>query len=550
MKKNLFLISALFLSACNGTSTPSSSIETAESTNPIDPNIFVNETVDYTISNDNYRNYYEIFVSSYADSNGDGIGDLNGITAKLPYLHDLGYTGIWLTPIFASTTYHKYNASNYFEIDPTFGTMDDLKTLVAKAHELNIKIILDGVFNHSSDVNAWFDKSVLAHKKELAGQTLTDEEKNFADLYRFYDSKSEAEASGTRFKKAGANDFYYECNFTDDMPEFNFDSEYTYTLIESIIDYYMGPDIDVDGFRLDAVKYYKLNNTEENVKILSRIAKMIKDNDPNGYAVGECWDGATTIGNYYKSDLDSYFWFPATYETGLFRVSVSDYNGSNKSSYYRGMTNMEKYSTKIPAAFLDNHDMQRLSLSNDPLGVTQFRLGLLGTMKGSVFHYYGDEIGMVSTEGTGDANYRTHYYWDDETHEMETEDAPGASKQPQLRPGAKQQLEDPNSILNYTKKVNQMRLSYPFIARGTTVTPDEEDAQINKSISTGLMVVKKQYENKNYKILINFSAYHEATYQTNGYTPKYVITIKDDQYATYVDSSLTLPAYSIAILAE
>ena len=94
-----------------------------------------------TIKDDNYRNYYEIFVYSYADSNGDGIGDLKGISDQLDYIENLGYTGIWLTPIFKSPTYHKYNASDYFTIDPQFGTMGDLETLINKAHARNIKVI-------------------------------------------------------------------------------------------------------------------------------------------------------------------------------------------------------------------------------------------------------------------------------------------------------------------------------------------------------------------------------------------------------------------------
>ena len=82
------------------------------------------------IPDDNYRNYYEIFVYSYCDSNGDKIGDLNGITSKLEYIRDLGYTGIWLTPIFTSSSLHKYNASSYYEIDASFGTLEDFDKLI------------------------------------------------------------------------------------------------------------------------------------------------------------------------------------------------------------------------------------------------------------------------------------------------------------------------------------------------------------------------------------------------------------------------------------
>ena len=131
-KKRLFLLTLplLVLSSCGN------NLEIA------------NDVKDVVIKDDNYRNYYEIFVSSFADSNGDGIGDLKGITDKLDYIADLGYTGIWMTPIFSSPTYHKYNASDYFQIDEDFGTMDDLKTLVEEAHKRDIKVILDLALNH------------------------------------------------------------------------------------------------------------------------------------------------------------------------------------------------------------------------------------------------------------------------------------------------------------------------------------------------------------------------------------------------------------------
>ena len=119
------------------------------------------------IPDDNYRNYYEIFVYSYCDSNGDKIGDLNGITSKLEYIRDLGYTGIWLTPIFTSSSLHKYNASSYYEIDASFGTLEDFDKLILKAHALGIKVILDLAINHSSKNASYFQKAVEAHKKKI-----------------------------------------------------------------------------------------------------------------------------------------------------------------------------------------------------------------------------------------------------------------------------------------------------------------------------------------------------------------------------------------------
>ena len=108
------------------------------------------------IIDDNYRNYYEIFVYSFYDSDSDGTGDLNGVTQKLDYIQDMGFNGIWLMPIMPSDTYHKYDVKNYCEIDPKYGTIDDFKNLVGEAHKRGINVIIDMVINHTSSSHKWF----------------------------------------------------------------------------------------------------------------------------------------------------------------------------------------------------------------------------------------------------------------------------------------------------------------------------------------------------------------------------------------------------------
>lgn len=118
-------------------------------------------------SDDKYRNFYEIFVGSFNDSNNDGVGDINGIIEKLDYLNDgnpktdndLGIDGIWLTPIMPSDSYHKYDVRNYFAIDEQFGTMKDFDNLVKQCHERGIKLIIDMVLNHSSNTHPLFESA-------------------------------------------------------------------------------------------------------------------------------------------------------------------------------------------------------------------------------------------------------------------------------------------------------------------------------------------------------------------------------------------------------
>ena len=121
-------------------------------------------TGDEQIVDDNYRTWYEVFVYSFFDSDGDGIGDLKGLTEKLDYINDgdpstdtdLGCNGIWLMPVMPSTTYHKYDVTDYLDIDPEYGTMDDFKNLVAACHDRGINVIIDLVMNHTSSQHEWF----------------------------------------------------------------------------------------------------------------------------------------------------------------------------------------------------------------------------------------------------------------------------------------------------------------------------------------------------------------------------------------------------------
>ena len=126
--------------------------------------VVLEKGADVPAPDDNARVFYEIFVGSFSDSDGDGIGDLRGIIKRMDYLNDgdpasglsLGVEGVWLTPIFASPSYHKYDVTDYRTIDPAFGTMDDLRELIALCHERGVKLILDLPVNHTGSLNAGF----------------------------------------------------------------------------------------------------------------------------------------------------------------------------------------------------------------------------------------------------------------------------------------------------------------------------------------------------------------------------------------------------------
>ena len=131
------------------------------------------EAVNTAVPDDNARVFYEIFVGSFSDSDGDGTGDLRGIINRMDYLNDgdadsgrsLGVEGLWLTPIFTSPSYHKYDVTDYYAVDPAFGTMDDLRELIALCHERGVKLILDLPINHTGAKNDWFQAFCDAHRR-------------------------------------------------------------------------------------------------------------------------------------------------------------------------------------------------------------------------------------------------------------------------------------------------------------------------------------------------------------------------------------------------
>ena len=155
---------------------------------------------------------YEIFVGSFCDSDGDGVGDFNGIASKLDYLQKLGVHPLWLSPIMPSRSYHKYDVEDYFAVDSSFGSLADFDSLVSKAHALGFKVILDMMFNHSSDRNAWFSQSAVDYANDNESATSKKD---------WYVWSATSKAGYSYSSTAGA---YYEANFTSSMPEFNLDN--------------------------------------------------------------------------------------------------------------------------------------------------------------------------------------------------------------------------------------------------------------------------------------------------------------------------------------
>lgn len=441
----------------------------------------------------NNTNWYEVFVYSFKDSDGDGIGDLKGLQSKLDYIEDLGFNGLWLMPLMPSPSYHKYDVVDYYDIDPQYGSLQDMRELVAAANAKNIKIIIDLPVNHSSSRHPWFLEAVEALKKGR-----TDHPK--VGWYVF------SQEEQTNFSRVFGTDWYYEEQFQGGgMPDLNLDNPEVRDEIKNILAFWLC-DVGVDGFRLDAVTSFYAKDDEKNIAFLRFLQETATSLKTSAFIVGEAWTGLNQLARYYQSGVDSFFLFPASQAEGFVASSMRARRPAQAF-----VTNLQKVYEAIPqpfltlAPFLSNHDTGRtvgLVQGRQAIERVKFAHALNNLIGGLAFTYYGEEIGMA---GSGaDPNKRLGMDWG---AEGKTNNPPGVTQEEYPFAPVDVQLEDSKSILTYIKKVNRLRLLVPAIALGLTEFVDVQD---------NTLIMTRALEGETYFIAINFSAREEASLAVNG----------------------------------
>ena len=403
--------------------------------------------------------FYEVFVRSFYDQNGDGKGDIKGLTAKLDYLNDgdstthsdLGITGIWLMPVMQSPSYHGYDVNDYRTIESDYGTNADFQTFIQAAHKRGIKVIIDLVMNHTSNQNPWFTQST-------SNTTST-----YRNWYRWNTT-----SLGTQWFTS--NSTYYYAVFGSGMPDLNYADTDVKTEMFDIARFWL-QDMHADGFRLDAVKYiFETATQTEDVPATFQFWKdfrsYYKSVNQDAFAVGEAWASTDIIKKYVEnSGLDYCF------EFNLAGALVNAANNGDATSLKNAVENsMASFPYLQFGTFLTNHDQERVmtTLGND---VTKAKLAaqLLLSFPGIPFIYYGEEIGTVGPKP--DENIRTPLQWNNAANAGFTTGTPWRAPQTDyITKNIAAQQADNNSLWSMYNKMIQLRNTEPALRRGNYIT--------------------------------------------------------------------------------
>jgi len=393
----------------------------------------------------NKDNYYQIFIRSFADSDGDGIGDLNGINSNLEYLESLGITALWLSPFHPSNSYHGYNVTNYYEVNSDFGNLEDLKNLVKNAKDKSIDIMMDLVINHSSDQHPWYKEA------------LSNPNSPFREYYYF-----------------NGNTSAYQ-SFVGGMVDFDPTSELFREEVKSILDFYL--DIGIKKFRIDAAKHMfdkpGLSGSDLNAGlfILELNAYLKNKYGPDTMIVSEVFDYTDVRYNSYLVGSDSifnFFGYKHIEDKIGFQLN-RHYYVSTLDRFYRDRINFKP--DVIFSNFISNHDLDRLKSRIFNLNSRKQMVAAMLTMMGNPFVYYGEELDMegrrlegvqVSGYGTAyDEFRRTAFVWGDD---RQTSWFPDNYNNGTLN--LEETILNPTAIYHTYKDLLNLRIDYPALMFG------------------------------------------------------------------------------------
>lgn len=466
---------------------------------------------------------YQIYPRSFQDSNGDGIGDLRGIIDRMAYLGKLGIDAIWLSPVCKSPQDDNgYDISDYQDIEPMFGCVDDMEALIAEAKKYNIRIIMDLVLNHTSNKHRWFEEA----KKS--------KENPYHDFYVWRDGEEgvlpndcKAVFGGSAWEWVPELQQYYFHQFLPEQPDLNWENPQVRREIYDMILWWM--DKGVGGFRLDVIdqiaKEPDLKITQNGPRLHEYIREMSKETFQKGdlITVGEAWGATPELAKLYSNPDGSEFSMVFQFE----HIGLDQQEGKEKWDlaplpFLKLKQILTRWQTELHncgwnSLFWNNHDLPRIvsRWGNDKeyrVESAKMLAILLHGMQGTPYIYQGEELGMTNVQyeiedyrdveilnmyqerlkegyakedimrsiyAKGRDNARTPMQWDDTEHAGFTDGTPWMKVNSNYKEiNAKSQVNDPDSIFSCYKKLIQLRKQYPVFVDGNFTLLLEDDENI------------------------------------------------------------------------
>ncbi len=495
---------------------------------------------------------YQIYPKSFNDSNGDGLGDLKGVTDKLLYLKELGIDYIWLTPFFVSPQNDNgYDVADYRNIDPRYGTMEDAENLISEAGKLGIGIMLDMVFNHTSTEHEWFKKAMEGDPK-------------YMDYYIFRDPKPDGSAPTNWVSKFGGNAWeyvpkfnkYYLHLFDKTQADLNWENPQVREELKDILKFWQNKG--VKGFRFDVVNLISKPDTFEDdfegdgrrfytdgIRVHQYLKELCRDSGLNE-------NGMVTVGEMSSTTIDNCIRYSNPEEKELsmcfsFHHLKVDYKNGNKWELqpcdFMALKNLlNKWQTGMEegngwnALFWCNHDQPRVLSrfgddKNYPTESAEMLATMIHLMRGTPYVYQGEEIGMTNAyfedisqykdveslnyfkilkdEGIPEDevyeilrcrsrdNSRTPMQWDNSKNAGFTTGTPWIEVNKNYKIiNADNAVKNKNSVFHYYKKLIALRKENDVIAYGS-YKPEMED-------NTNVFAYSREYEGKKLFVVCNF----------------------------------------------
>ena len=344
--------------------------------------------------------FYQIYMPSYADSNGDGYGDFKGMTARLDHLQKLGVKGIWLTPFLRSPKVDNgYDVADYYEVDSTYGNIKDFKSYLSAAHAKGIKVIMDMVVNHTSTDSKWFKEAVKSKSNP------------YRDYYIWRDKPNNWESffGGSAWKKDSSSNQYCYHKFDVRMADLNWANPKVVEEIQKVLRYWLM--LGVDGFRFDVINFLSTDKTMKDNPVKDGKQEHVYDIDEPGVqmAIGKIravvneFKDRFIVGEIGSDKID----ILRQYQSPKLLDVVFNFNFGSIASFstqriYDELQSMEKNMSGYPTLFFGSHDMPRLMnrLADTNVNRAKALAVLMLTAKGVPFVYYGEEVGMQNIVAT------------------------------------------------------------------------------------------------------------------------------------------------------